>query len=160
MCLQVFPDLSEAELQRMTQAYRAHYDTVGLLKTTLFDGGEALVARCVELGIEVDIATNKPMRAAGAILSRLNLGQYLRSVTAVDAITPSFAGKEELLRYVCRINHVDGATSWYVGDTEEDRLAAEACGLGFVFAAYGYGESAHARRIGSLSELIPLLEKT
>ncbi len=159
MCQRAFPNLGEEELQRMIAAYRAHYDTVGLLKTTLFEGGEELLARCVELGVEVDIATNKPMRAAGAILSRLNLGQYLRSVTTVDATNPPFAGKEELLRYLCRINRVDGATAWYVGDTEEDRLAAEACGLGFVFAAFGYGESTHARRIESLRGLIPMLEK-
>jgi len=159
MCQRAFPGLGEAELLRVTAAYRAHYDTVGLLKTTLFDGGEELLAHCVELGVEVDIATNKPMRAAGAILSRLDLGQYLRSVTTVDATNPPFAGKEELLRYLCRMNHLDGATAWYVGDTEEDRLAAEACGLGFIFAAFGYGESTHPRRIGSLRELIPLLEK-
>lgn len=159
MCRRTFPDLPEADLQKLVLGYRAHYDTTGLEKTTLFPGGRELLEQCVARGLEVDIATNKPMRAAGGIISRLDLGGFLRSVITVDAVSPPFAGKLQLLQYVCQINHVDFSTALYVGDTEEDLLAARTCGLQFVFAAFGYGQADYPLRVNSLSELAQLLRE-
>ncbi len=158
MYRRTFPGLTEEKVALLAQAYRAHYDTIGWRRTTLYPGGMELLRRCAELGIVVDIATNKPRRAATTILTHLEVGPLLRSVTTVDSAEPPFAGKGALLEHVCQINRIDRATALYTGDTEEDLLAARGCGLEFALAGYGYGDATHPRTVAGLAELQALVE--
>jgi len=159
MYQRAFPQLTDAGIEKLALAFRAHYDAVGLLKTTLFPGARELLAKCAEAAIDVHLATNKPSRAAQTILERLEVQSYFKSIVAVDSRQPPYSGKMELLAHLCELNRVHCPSALYVGDTEEDLLAANACGMPFVFASYGYGGNVeHPSVIASLSELLPLFE--
>jgi len=139
LCKAVFPGLSESDVERVARAYRAHYDSQGCLNTRLYDGAREVLSRCAESGRSLDVATNKPLGVATATLARFNINGFFRSVVAVDSIQPPFASKTEIIRYLLKTHRMELGRTVYVGDTAEDAAAARTCGIGFVWAAYGYG---------------------
>jgi phosphoglycolate phosphatase-like HAD superfamily hydrolase len=98
-----------------------------------------VLSECRRRGIVLDIATNKPLRISLSILAHLKLDTYFRSVLAIDSIEPQFASKSEILRHLLRSRGLPANKVFYVGDSSEDAAAAAACGLRFIWAAYGYG---------------------
>jgi phosphoglycolate phosphatase len=161
ICTAVFPAISEEELERMTRAYRAHYDSEGCLQTRLYEGALELLSECGRRHIPIDVATNKPQRVTTSILSRLEIDRFFRSVVAVDSADPPFAGKSAILKHLMTLNRLNLERTLYVGDTAEDAAAAQTCGIRFVWAAYGYGKLEGGeevfRTINKLAELRQIL---
>lgn len=139
LCKAVFPGISDSDLERLAGAYRAHYDSQGCMNTRLYDEAREVLARCAECGRTLDVATNKPLGVTTATLARFNINGFFRSVVAVDSMRPPFAGKTEILRHLLKTHRMELGRTVYVGDTAEDAAAARTCGIGFVWAAYGYG---------------------
>jgi phosphoglycolate phosphatase len=135
-----FPKASEAQIESLLRAFREHYGSEGLFKTVLFDTVTDVLARCRERGIDLSIATNKPLRFVTTILDHLKIARFFRCVLAVDSIQPPFAGKAAMIRRLLDIHDCSASDAIYAGDTGEDAAAAAACGLRFVWAAYGYGK--------------------
>jgi phosphoglycolate phosphatase len=135
-----FPKASAAQIESLVRTFREHYGNEGLFKTTLFDAATGLLACWRQRGIALYIATNKPLRFATSILDHLKIARFFRCVLAVDSIHPPFAGKAAMIRHLLNLHHVSAAGAICVGDTSEDAAAAAACGLRFVWAAYGYGK--------------------
>ncbi len=135
-----FPEASEAQIESLVRAFREHYGNKGLFKTALFDSVTDLLARCRERGIDLCIATNKPLRFSTSILDHLQIARFFRCVLAADSIHPPFAGKAAMIRRLLDIHDCSANDALCVGDTGEDAAAAAACGLRFVWAAYGYGK--------------------
>jgi phosphoglycolate phosphatase len=135
-----FPKASAAQIESLIKIFREHYSREGLFKTVLFDSVTDLLALCHQRGIDLYIATNKPLRLSTSILDHLKIARFFRSVLAVDSIQPPFAGKAAMIRHLAEIHHISADKAIYVGDTGEDAAAAAACGLRFVWAAYGYGK--------------------
>jgi phosphoglycolate phosphatase len=139
ICTAAFPGISESDLERLARAYRAHYDSQGCMKTRLYEGAREVLSRCAQSGRTLDVATNKPLGVTTTLLSHLEIGGFFRSVVAVDSIQPPFAGKTEIIRHLLKSNRMDLAHTVLVGDTAEDAAAARMCGIGFIWASYGYG---------------------
>jgi phosphoglycolate phosphatase len=135
-----FPNASKAQIESLVGTFREHYAREGLFKTILFDGATDLFTRCEKQGIDLYIATNKPLRLSTAILDHLKIARFFRCVLAVDSFNPPFTGKDAMIRYLLKTYYCDGNHAMYIGDTAEDAAGAEACGLRFVWATYGYGK--------------------
>jgi phosphoglycolate phosphatase len=135
-----FPKASEAQIEGLVRAFREHYGAKGLFKTVLFDTAADLLALCRRRGIDLYIATNKPLRFSTSILDHLKIARFFRCVLAADSIQPPFAGKAAMIRHLLNSHHLSASDTLCVGDTGEDAAAAAACGLRFVWAAYGYGK--------------------
>jgi phosphoglycolate phosphatase len=163
ICQAVFPNIAEPEMERMAAAFRVHYDSQGWTNTELYDGAGDVLSKCKQNGLMLDIATNKPLGVTKAVLSHLKIDGFFRSVVAVDSITPPFAGKTEIIRHLIKLNRMDLERTVYVGDTAEDAEAARACGIRFVWAAYGYGRMKGGEQIlatiNKLAELGEFLYK-
>jgi phosphoglycolate phosphatase len=158
-----FPDASGEQIERLVRTFREYYETKGMLQTTLFDSAADLLARWRGRGIELFIVTNKPLRISTCILDNLKVSRFFRAVLTIDSVQPPFAGKIAMLRHLLQARHVEAGDALYVGDTGEDAAAAAACGLRFVWAAYGYGNlsadqlrsvSGTLPRLGALTELL------
>jgi phosphoglycolate phosphatase len=134
-----FPPASEQELAELLRLFRAHYNEKGSLRASVYDGAFDVLDECRRRGLVLDIATNKPLRVSLSILAHLKLDHYFRSVLAIDSIQPHFAGKSEILRHLLRTHGLNANEVLYVGDSSEDAAAAAACGIRFIWAAYGYG---------------------
>ncbi|HEY3861499.1 MAG TPA: HAD hydrolase-like protein [Verrucomicrobiae bacterium] len=161
MCRSVFPWISEAEMELLVKAYRGNYDSTGCMNTRLYEGARILLSKCAESGRAVDVATNKPWRVTSAVLSHLEVARFFRSVMAVDSIQPPFASKTDIMRHLLNLNRANLDRTIYVGDTAEDAAAAKACGIGFVWASYGYGRLEEGQeslavinRLADLEELL------
>jgi phosphoglycolate phosphatase len=135
-----FPEAGEMERERLFRVFREHYDREGSLKTQLYDGAREVLDRCKERGIDLHIATNKPLHISTAILAHFKINHYFRCILAADSTQPPFPGKTEMIRHLLRENGLDAITTFYVGDSVEDAVAAYECRVGFIRAAYGYGK--------------------
>jgi phosphoglycolate phosphatase len=140
-----FPKASPSQIQSLIGTFREHYAREGLFKTIMFDSVAGFLARCHRQGVELYIATNKPLRLSVSILDHLKIAPFFRCVLAVDSIQPPFAGKATMIRHLLDTYHCRGDGAVYVGDTGEDAAAAAACGLRFAWAAYGYGKLSPAQ---------------
>lgn len=161
-----FPAASQNEIEELLRLFRAHYDAKGSLHVTAYDGAFAVLDYCQKRGIVLDIATNKPLRISKAILAHLKLHHYFRSIHAIDSVQPHFASKTEILRHLLELRRLNAAETLYVGDSAEDARAAAACGLRFIWAAYGYGKLSEEEcgsffgTIQKLQDLLPFLQSS
>lgn len=96
---------------------------------------ENLRAREVPLGI----CTNKPEKAALALLDELGIRGFFDSLIGGDTLgvgKPDPRPVQEVLRQL----RADTARAIFVGDSETDVLAARAAGLGVICVSFGYSD--------------------
>ncbi|MGD0815421.1 MAG: HAD family hydrolase [Verrucomicrobiota bacterium] len=158
-----FPNASKPQIEDLVKAFRQYYETEGMLRTPLFDTAADLLVLWHKQNINLFIVTNKPARISSIILDNLRISRFFRAVLAVDSIQPPFAGKAAMIQQLLRHHHLNLRDAVYVGDTGEDAAAAAACGLRFVWAAYGYGKPSPdqltsvfgtVQRFGELAEIL------
>ena len=129
-----------AVLDRLVDGFKASYDTEGYKDTLLYDGVELLLASLAELNIPLAIATNKRRIPTLKILEHLGWNGYFRCVGTLDTPFPPHTDKAALIRYLLTEIGVTAEKSLYVGDKWEDGVAADANGMAFRAAGWGYGE--------------------
>jgi phosphoglycolate phosphatase len=135
-----FPEAGEMEREKLFRAFREHYDREGSLKTQLYEGAREVLSLCQQRAIDLYIATNKPARVSSAILGHFKINHYFRSILAADSVEPPFPNKAAMVQHLLREHDMDILTTFYVGDSIEDAVAAGQCGVRFIWAAYGYGK--------------------
>jgi phosphoglycolate phosphatase len=145
-----------AAVQALVAAFRDHYDTAGYRATSVYGGVTAMLDGLAKTGIALHIVTNKRIAPTRRILEHLGWTPRFAGVYALDALQPPAPHKPALVAEVLRRERVLAARSWMVGDSAEDRRAAEANGLRFFGAAWGYG--AAAAGAGALTDPAQLLQ--
>jgi phosphoglycolate phosphatase len=98
-----------------------------------FSGAKDFVDYLVDVGVPVDIVTNKDFERATNIADELGF--------AVDRIwSPSqgFRAKPHPEMLLCSIGNLSASEVLFVGDTQADLIASEAAGCSFVHASWGY----------------------
>jgi phosphoglycolate phosphatase len=133
------PALASWELDVLEKHYRHSYDTYGCLEATLYPGVRATLEELLCCGAQLFIVTNKPRRATLNVLDNLQLTSYFREVLTLDSSQPPYESKGRMLRELIAKYGVDPSRAQMVGDTVEDKNAAEEVKIRFIFAAYGYG---------------------
>lgn len=139
--LQIMSGIEEAvELDHLAERFKDIYDTCGYRETVVYDGIEELLAMLHHNRIALAIATNKRRAPTLKILKYLGWEQYFSSVGSLDTSTPAHPDKAALIAsMLSELNLIPSATL-YVGDKYDDGVAAEANGLQFAAAAWGYGK--------------------
>ncbi|HNI74387.1 MAG TPA: HAD hydrolase-like protein, partial [Accumulibacter sp.] len=77
---------------------------------------------------------------ARLIIDHLGWQDYFVDVYALDRYAPPLPDKAAMLRRLLAEHAIPATQGIYVGDTPEDRLAANAAALAFVGVDWGYGE--------------------
>jgi phosphoglycolate phosphatase len=98
-----------------------------------------MLATLVEHRISLHIVTNKRIAPTRLILEHLGWTAWFEGVYALDALEPAAPHKTALVQQVMRRESLDASRTWMVGDSAEDRSAAEGNGLRFFSATWGYG---------------------
>lgn len=128
----------------LIDSFKRYYDVDGVRATPAYPGVPGLLDGLRNFGIDLHIATNKRLAPSLSILDRLGLRQYFTSVYALDMATPRIADKASLIERQIVEQGIAGNGIAYVGDKDEDGIAAAANDLPFIAAAWGYGDFAAA----------------
>jgi phosphoglycolate phosphatase len=141
-------------------AYRCEYDEVGYLSTRPFPGiPEALLA-LIQNDVLLHIVTNKRLVPVRQILDMLNWNCYFASVCSLDS-TFGAASKSDVVRSLLQALDASPNRVLMVGDSLDDRIAAEANGISFAWVTWGYGRDpslrAHGRLLGAACDLVSLV---
>jgi len=148
------PSLTDDETLAIERVYRPLYDNVWWRETVLFEGVGKTLRTLHASGCRLFIVTNKPRIPSRKILDHLGLATLIEAVVTRDSVTPHYASKADMLGDLIATHSLENGRAVMVGDTVEDHEAADANGVPFVFASYGYGDDPRAlRAIASFGEL-------
>jgi dTMP kinase len=129
--------LTEAEAQRAVELYRARYAERGWQENRVYPGIAPLLKAIRARGGHIALASAKPEVFCIRILEHFGLLPYFERVSAVtlaDASTDKFG----LIRRALP-EGTDPSRAVMVGDRKYDAEGAQAAGIAFVAAGYGYG---------------------
>jgi phosphoglycolate phosphatase len=117
---------------------------------------DALAAR----GVRLAVCTNKLERLARGLLDELGLASRFAAIVGGDSTD---ALKPDPTPLHAMIDKAGGGRSLFVGDSDNDILAAKAAGVPSVAVSFGYVEGDPAdlgadALIGGFHELVPVIE--
>jgi phosphoglycolate phosphatase len=107
--------------------------------TPLYEGVQETLLRMNENGVSCFIVTNKSWQGAQCVLEATAILPLLTEVMCRDKQDPPFGSKQEMTAHLIEKYQIGPETSCFVGDSEDDALAAQSCGIPFAAASYGYG---------------------
>ncbi len=158
MFSRVFPNLGPAEIAKLVEQFRCHYDTKGWRLCRPFADVPATLRTLASRDVSLFILTNKPACATQAIVDAAGLLPLFSDIISPDSRVPAFNSKVEAALALQERHQLLAVETIVVGDGRDDQRAAEACGFSFVFAKYGYGADSSAdRKIDSFADLLSIL---
>jgi len=128
-----------ALLAELAGRFAVIYDSKGLLATEAYAGVDRLLRELAGTGLALSIATNKRIFPTRKILEHLGWSALFRHVYALDLFEPRLPDKAAMLRRLLTDQGIARHQAIYVGDREEDGLAAQGNDLPFLAATWGYG---------------------
>jgi len=137
--LSLLADGTEASLDDLETAFRRSYDSDGWTRTKLFPGTAAVLATLQAEGIRLFVVTNKPRHISMKILEQAQIDRVFEGIITRDSRQPPYSNKREMLDHLRNCYGLYGPDCLFVGDTEEDGVAAAESGLKFALVTYGYG---------------------
>lgn len=142
----VLPDGDKSDENIFLEYFRSYYDEHCLDSTRPFLGIPQIFDKFS--GCTLTVATNKPIRHAGRILTGLDLMDFFSAVQTPDNGVKEKPHPEMVLSLVEKFN-VKKERTLLVGDTVKDLEAGKNAGVKVCGARYGYGD------IESISEFMP-----
>ena len=150
-------------LDALVAAFREVYDSDVCRETPAYPGVPELLARIAACGASSFVLTNKPIAPTQLILSSLGLASRIREIVTPDSQNQPFVSKSKALAALLDRHGFSPDQAVMVGDSADDAVAAEACGVAFAAALYGYGNlqanapAASWLRISTPEDMILLL---
>lgn len=136
-------------ITRLASAYREAYDGGGYRQTAVYPGVPAMLQTLATQRIALHIVTNKRIAPTRLILDHLGWTRWFQGIYALDALEPAAPHKSALVSAVMQRESLVQTHTWMVGDSAEDRSAAESNGLRFFSATWGYGTAVSAASAAS-----------
>ncbi len=150
-------------LQRARASFDPVYTAVNGQNARIYPGVEDGLVRFAALGLRLACVTNKPQRAAEAILDQFDLARHFACVIGGDAL-PQRKPAPEPFWHAADILGVPRGDCLALGDSENDAKGARAAGMRVVLVDYGYTEGRPISEIdcdavvSSFTELAEMLE--
>jgi phosphoglycolate phosphatase len=124
--------VGDAELaRRAAAAYRAHYGAIVRQASAALPGAREALASLAQAGIPVAVATYKVMSLATATLEAAGLAGLVTAVVG-RASPDDDRTKGELIRETLGLLVPHGGRPVYIGDHDDDEVAAAAAGVSFL----------------------------
>lgn len=126
------PELTARYAEAFQAAYQRHQPTA-----PAYPGLVEALERLTELGVGLGIATSKARARLDIDLDRLDIRRFFRFTVAGDEVTDGKPSPEPIVAVAAGMG-VDVAHGLYVGDGENDIIAAKAAGMRAVGVAHGF----------------------
>lgn len=133
-----YPELSDEEIDKLVEYYRAYYIDNELLKAELFPGVLETIISLRDNGYKVALATYKIMKCVTPLFEKKGMTKYFDSIRG--SVAESGLTKADIMKLAmedCKVTDVDRVCM--VGDTEYDLRGAIACDMPFIGVTYGAG---------------------
>lgn len=128
-----------ALLATLAEYFKDSYDTAGISATVAFGGVNPALHALQARGHSLHIATNKRIFPTRRILDVMGWNGLFDGVYALDLFEPRLPHKAAMIQRLLADLSIPPDNAVYVGDREEDGLAALANHLPFLAATWGYG---------------------
>lgn len=153
-----FPDVDADTHERLRLGFLERYEQAVCVRTTIFQGLEALLD-CLDAGsIPWGVVTNKPMRMTDPLMTALGID--VRAACAISGDTiPQRKPDPAPLLLASEYTGVSPSRSVYIGDAARDIQAGRAAGMHTVAAAYGYVTAADDPSSWDAHELVANTEE-
>ena len=125
-------------LEKLAEEFKSHYDTFGYQKTIVFPEVNEMLSGFIDNGVHMYIATNKRILPTTKIINYLKWNEIFEGVYSLDSFSPSASSKSEVLSKLVENNNLIKDNVVYIGDREEDNLAAIANNMPFLMVSWGY----------------------
>lgn len=139
-------------LQDLANDFRRCYDETGYRETCEYPGITAALQDLSANSAHLYIATNKRIYPTRRIIDLLGWTHLFKGLYSQDAFDPAVGSKADVIARILDIHRIANKSAVYVGDREEDREAAERCGLSFLGVQWGYGSWSESDTITVLEE--------
>ena len=135
----LLPDAQAHALPGLVEGFKRHYDTSGYRQAHVYPGVQDMLQALGGLPVRLHIATNKRIAPTRLIVEHLGWNTRFAGVYALDFYSPALVHKAAMLQRLRQALAGTGPAPLYVGDRAEDAEAAQASGMPFLWAAWGYG---------------------
>ncbi len=150
-CVQIGPPLREMlrallapsdipQIDEIASEFVKHYDDYSCLMSREYANVGPMLEELRQAGSVIFLATNKREAPTRKILDHLGWTPYFEEVYSIDGRGGPFRDKSQMLSYVLTENKLQGSEAIYIGDRDEDGIAAwRENGIFFLLATWGYG---------------------
>lgn len=105
---------------------------------SLYPGVRSVLELFQAAGVRLAVATNKSSKAAEASLAYYLPGFSFDSISGPERVSRQKPSPEHLLEPLKKLG-IKPSAAWFVGDDPVDKACAEAAGVRFLAAGYGFG---------------------
>ncbi|RYE86942.1 MAG: phosphoglycolate phosphatase [Hyphomicrobiales bacterium] len=130
-------DLDPATRERIVERFRSIYTPRSTELTTLNPGASDTTRDLSAGGVKVGVVTNKPGAETHDILTHFGLADLMDVVVGGDA-GPATKPAPGLILHACQLLSIEPSEAVFVGDSENDVMAAKAAGMLVVAVRGGY----------------------
>ena len=127
----------EEKATAAVELYRERFSSVGWLENQPYGGISETLGHLVDSGINLHVATSKPLIFAQQILDHFELSRHFDCVFGAE-LDGTLSYKGELLSHALYHTGFPASASM-VGDRKHDMIGATSNGIAGVGVTYGYG---------------------
>ena len=139
---QIASNIDEKEFEDALDIFLKFYAKNLAVQTITYPNVLSTLAKLKTHGYKLVIVTNKPFDFVAPILKALKLEEYFEFHLGGDSLKEKKPNPAPLL-YVCEKLNVTVDECVMIGDSKNDILAAQACGMKSIGVTYGYNYGEH-----------------
>jgi phosphoglycolate phosphatase len=133
------PESDSAQIEQLAQSFISSYDEQGCLEAHPFSGIDEMLHDLKQRGFALHIVTNKRAYPTQKILAHLGWKGLFGRVYATDTFVEERYSKSHLLGLLMMDLNLQSKDCVYIGDREEDAIAAHENDMKFLWAGWGFG---------------------
>lgn len=133
-----FPELNDAQRSGLIAKYREHYAETPTMGGKTYPGVRETLETLKQRGIKLAIATNKATDIAHKTLAHYLPGIEFDLVAGPEKVSKRKPAPEHLTEVISQLG-LEVENVCFIGDDPVDKQSAEAAGVMFLGAAYGFG---------------------
>lgn len=122
------------------QIFDGYYNSIGIYEATLFDDIKTVLETLKNRGYIMYIATSKPENIAINVVKSFDIFQYFVGVYGANDAANIIEKEDVLTKIFSKNPHINKSDCLMIGDTVYDGHGAQALGIDFFAALYGFGK--------------------
>jgi len=129
----------QEEINVMAELFKSFYDEQAATETLPYPNILSVLEHLKSENINLYIATNKRAVPTMKVIDYLGWRDFFISIRSIDQLEPERCNKSSLIGDMLEQHNITVDTAVYIGDKQDDFIAANVNNLPFLAASWGYG---------------------